>query len=102
MRIDPCSYMCTVSIRSIMVNDSLYVGEDMETNGVWHSCGSLVFASEDPNIAIHVSGGGRLHADMEVMELPEVLAKKLAQDASEQNIMDKTKHFIKQRLKGKN
>lgn len=102
VRIAPCSYMCTVSIRSIMVNDSLYVGEDMETNGVWHSCGSLVFASEDPNIAIHVSGGGRLHADMEVMELPEVLAKKLAQDASEQNIMDKTKHFIKQRLKGKN
>ena len=102
VRIDPCSYMCTVSIRSIMVNDSLYVGEDMETNGVWHSCGSLVFASEDPNIAIHVSGGGRLHADMEIMELPEVLAKKLAQDASEQNIMDKTKHFIKQRLKGKN
>ncbi len=41
-------------------------------------------------------------SDMEVMELPEVLAKKLAQDASEQNIMDKTKHFIKQRLKGKN
>lgn len=102
VRIDPCSYMCTVSIRNILVNEKLYVGEDMETNGFWHSCGALVFDSEDPNITIAVSGGGRLLADMEVMELPAVLAHALAGEAPQENIMDKTKHFIKQRLKGKN
>ena len=99
VRIDPCSYMCTVSIRSIMVNDRLYVGEDMETNGVWHSCGALVFDNEDPNIAIDVTGGGRLLVDAQVMELPEILAKNLVETASEQNLFDKTKCFIKQKLK---
>lgn len=99
VRIDPCSYMCTVSIRSIKVNEKLYVGEDMETNGCWHPCGSLVFDSEDPNITIHVAGGGRLHVDMEVMELPEILARNLVETASEQSILDKTKGFIKQKLK---
>lgn len=101
VRIDPCSYMCTVSIRSIMVDDRLYVGEDMETNGVWHACGALVFDNADPNIAIAVSGGGRLVADMEVMELPAVLAHALVSEAAQENIMDKTKHFIKQKLRGK-
>lgn len=99
VRIDPCSYMCTVSIRSIMVDEKLYVGADMETNGYWHPCGSLVFDSEDPNITIHVAGGGTLHVDMEVMELPEILARNLVEAASEQSILDKTKGFIKQRLK---
>lgn len=102
VRIDPCSYMCTASIRSIMVDEKLYVGEDMETNGFWHACGALVFDSEDPNIAISVTGGGRLLVDMEVMELPAVLAGALAQEAAQSGIMDKAKQFIKQKRKGKN
>ena len=100
VRIDPCSNMCTISIRSIMVNEKLYVGEDMETNGCWHPCGSLVFDSEDPNITINVAGGGLLHVDMEVMELPEILAKNLVETASGQNLLDRTKCFINQKLKG--
>ena len=40
-------------------------------------------------------------ADMEVMELPAVLAHALVSEAAQENIMDKTKHFIKQKLRGK-
>lgn len=99
VRIDPCSYMCTVSIRSIMLGDRLYVGEDMETNGFWHPCGSLVFDDEDPNIMIDAAGGGVLHVDMEVMELPEILAKALTQAPTGQDILNEAKAFMKQKLK---
>lgn len=98
-RIDPCSYRCVVGIRSIMLNDRLYVGEDMETNGCWHSSGSLIFDNADPNITIDVTGGGSLHVDMEVMELPETFAVKLVEEASRQDIIAKTKNFIKQKIK---
>lgn len=99
VRIDPCSFFCVVGIRSVMLNDRLYVGKDMETNGFWHSCGSLIFANNDPNITIDVTGGGRLHVDMEVMELPEILAAKLEEEASRQDILTKTKCFVKQKIK---
>jgi len=99
VRIDPCSFRCVVGIRSITLGEKLYVGEDMETNGCWHSCGSLIFDNSDPNITISVTGGGTLHVDMEVMELPEILAARLVEDASRQNIITKTKCFMKQRIK---
>lgn len=99
VRIDPCSYLCTVSIRSVMLGDKLYVGEDMETNGFWHPCGSLVFDNEDPNITINAAGGGRLCVDMEVMELPEILAKALTQAPSGHDILNEAKAFMKQKLK---
>lgn len=99
VRIDPCSYMCTVSIRSIMLGDKLYVGEDMETNGFWHSCGSLIFDNEDPNITIDTPGGGRLCVDMEVMELPEILAKGVVQAGRRQSVPERAKKYIKQKLK---
>ena len=99
VRIDPCSFRCVVGIRSVMLDDRLYVGKDMETNGCWHPCGSLIFDSDDPNITIDVNGGGNLHVDMEVMELPEVLAANLVQEASKQDIITKTKQFMKQKIK---
>lgn len=99
IRIDPCSYMCTISIRSIKADDRLYVGDDMETNGFWHSCGSLIFNTEDPNITIDVSGEKILRADMEVMELPEILANSVTQIPTGYDILNEAKEYVKQKLK---
>lgn len=104
IRIDPCSYMCAATIRKISVGERIYAAGDMEINGFWHPCGSIVFDSADPNIAIDAKGGGRLYVDIEVMELPDMLAKSIVNDIQKQEIASRTtaskiKGFIKQKLK---
>ena len=95
VRIDPCSYMCTISIRKIVIDDKIYTQQDIETNGVWQSCGCIVFDNEDPNMTIQTEGGTRLEVDMEVMELPEILAKQLTSTVNDKNVVSKAKDLIK-------
>ena len=95
VRIDPCSYMCTISIRKIVNDDKIYTQQDIETNGVWQSCGCIVFDNEDPNMTIQTEGGTRLEVDMEVMELPEILAKQLTSTVNDKNVVSKAKDLIK-------
>lgn len=101
IRIDPCEYPCTVSIREIRVEDRLYTADVIETQGSWQPCGAVVFDTEDPNFAINVVGGRKLTVDMEVLELSKVLASQLVADAAKENIVTKTKGFIKHKIKGR-
>ncbi len=101
IRIDPCSYRCAVNIQELRVGDRLYTADVIETNGVWQACGTLVFDTEDPNLAIDVAGGRKLIADLEVMELPQALAAQLAGAAAKEDFVAKTKGFIKARMKGR-
>ncbi|MDE7324403.1 MAG: methyltransferase domain-containing protein [Lachnospiraceae bacterium] len=101
IRIDPCSYMCAINIRELRVGDRLYTADVIETNGSWQECGTLVFDTEDPNLAIDVAGGRKLVADLEVMELPHALAAQLAGAAAKEDFVTKTKGFIKARMKGR-
>lgn len=101
IRIDPCSYRCAVNIRELCVGDRIYTADVIETNGVWQECGTLVFDTEDSNLAIDVAGGRRLTADLEVMELPQALAAQLAGAAAKEDFVTKTKGFIKARMKGR-
>lgn len=91
VRIDPCSYMCAAQIRNIKLDEKIYEAGDMEINGFWHPCGSIIFDSADPNITIGAKGGGRLCAEMKIFELPDTLAKSLASDIQKQEMEAKAK-----------
>lgn len=101
IRIDPCEYPCTVTIREIKVGDRIYTADVIETQGSWQECGAVVFDTEDPNFAIEVVGGRKLTVDMEVMELPKALASQLVSDAAKEDIVTRTKGFIKHKIKGR-
>jgi hypothetical protein len=94
LRIDPCSFTCSIEIGKITVDTKNYTYSDMDINGVLKEEGILVFATTDPNIALEVDGGGRLKAEMEVTELSPVLAKAIT-EPKESGVIDKIKGKIK-------
>lgn len=99
LRIDPCSYICAINIRKIMIGERLYTHDIIETNGKWQTCDYIVFDHNDPNLIIFVEGGSKLVADMEVMELPEKLAKQLTEVVVEENVISRAKRFLTGRQK---
>ena len=99
VRIDPCSFACAIELNKIQVNDRVYTTEDIEVNGAWQACGCIVFDNGDPNFVIQVTGGGHLVVDMDVLELPQPLASQLVQEASKEDLVTRTKSFLKTRLK---
>ncbi len=94
LRIDPCSYVCAADIVRITVDETQYTRDMIETNGVWQACGQLVFDNSDPNLTISVTGGGHLTVEMEVLEMPEELAKQLTTATEQENIFSKAKRFL--------
>lgn len=108
VRIDPCEYPCSVGIREIRVGDRRYAADEIETGGRWQACGTVVFDNEDPNVTIETAGGQKLVADMEIMELPQSLARQLVQEAAgeaeqdlaKKDLVSRTKDFIKAKLPG--
>ena len=99
VRIDPCAYCCVVDIRNIQIGDKKYTQEEVEVNGYRQACGSIVFESTDPNIVIPVEQSGRLMVDMEVLELPEKLAKQFAV-TPEAAVPEEAKEDVVARAKG--
>ena len=99
IRIDPCMYPCVVEIREIRVGDRVYTADTIEVNGKWQECGSIVFDSEDPNLAIEVAGGSHLTADMDVLELTPAFASQIVQSAAKENFVTRTKGFLRTKLR---
>ncbi|MCM1182347.1 MAG: methyltransferase domain-containing protein [Roseburia sp.] len=94
LRIDPCSYVCAVELVRIAVDETPYTWDMIETNGVLQACGWLVFDNADPNLTVSVAGGGHLTVELEVLELPEALAKQLTASAARENVFSKAKRFL--------
>lgn len=99
VRIDPCSFSCAVLLREIGVDGRGYAANEIEVNGVWQECGWFVFDNGDPNFVIQVTGGGHLSVDMEVLELPQPLASQLTKQEPKEDLVTRTKSFLKTRLK---
>lgn len=83
VRIDPCTYPCAVIVREIKAGDRIYPAASLATSGSMQECGVLVFGDNDPNLTVEAEGGQTLTVDLEVMELPPVLAEQLVQAARE-------------------
>jgi hypothetical protein len=94
IRIDPCSFTCSIEIGEITVDTKKYTFTDLAINGVLKEEGILVFATTDPNITLEVDGGGHLKAEMEVTELSPVLAKVIT-EPKESSVIDKIKGKVK-------
>lgn len=97
VRIDPCAFCCSVGINRLSVGDRLYTNDVMEINGSLQESGYMVFDTVDPNIVISVAGGKRLSADIEVCELPQMLAKQIVDNSKnmeeiELSFIDKLKN----------
>lgn len=102
VRIDPCEFKCVVNIVHIKIGDRVYTADVLEANGVWQECGVVVFANEDPNIALPAGtsiGGRRLSVHMEVFELPEGLADQLVQVPEKKELKEEIKEKAKGMLK---
>jgi hypothetical protein len=96
LRIDPCSFACSVNVDKIATDIKNIDKAEMEINGKWLENELIVFATDDPNIAINVEGARHLKAEMEVTELMPELAGKLIEPRersvqSIQRILDKIK-----------
>ncbi len=107
VRIDPCSYACAANIQSVKLGDKTYSNDELEINGFWHPCGSVVFDTDDPNITINADSahnGRLLQVKMEVVQLLPELAKSLrenmeAEKAANRSAVDRAKGRIKKMLK---
>lgn len=78
VRIDPCSYVCAVTVQNIQIGGQRYTQENLTVNGVWAAPDCAVFATEDPNIVLSCDGtGGVLEASLEVNELTMALAESI-------------------------
>lgn len=87
VRIDPCSYVCAVTIRDIHIGERQYGKENMQINGIWENAECAVFNTIDPNLIFtceenELSDNRNLSVSIEVIELPQSLANTLVQDAS--------------------
>ena len=92
IRIDPCSYICAVTIRDIRIADRHYTKADIAVNGIWANENCAIFNTEDPNLVFSCDGSGRLIADMEVVEFPASLADTLTEQAAQE---PKHKRFLR-------
>ncbi len=95
VRIDPCSYMCSVKIENISVDDRKYGPDELEINGAWQECGVVVFDTVDPNITVNLEKTGKLSVDMEVLELPSGLAVQINKKLEKQDVITRIKGIIK-------
>ena len=71
VRIDPCSFACAVTIKTIRVDDKVYTRDEIFANGDWIDETSVIFGTEDPNIILGCEGGRELGFEMEIVEMPE-------------------------------
>lgn len=101
VRIDPCAYSCVVDVRMIKVGDRVCTDEVTWMNGSRQEYGAVVFDHEDPNFIVDVSGGERLWVDMEVMELPPMLAHQIVQGAEKEGLLTKVKGMLRTNGKGR-
>ncbi len=74
LRIDPCENSCAAKINEIRIDGKIYPADSVEVSGVRHESGYIVFEGNDPNMTVNVNGGGRLEADITVMEIPDEIA----------------------------
>jgi hypothetical protein len=89
VRIDPCSFTCSAVINKITVGSKKYNTSDIETNGVWHESGMIIFGTDDPNITLNVDVADTLKAEIEIMELPMELAAELTKPCKPETLFDK-------------
>ena len=82
LRIDPCSAFCMVYIREIIWNGVTipWKGRQIQTNGFKIGENTYVFATQDPNITVSLTGlsneeSNLLQMAMEVTKLPEETVK---------------------------
>ena len=80
VRIDPCSFACAVTIKSIRVDGKVYTREETFANGDWIDERSVIFGTEDPNIIISCEGGRELGFEMEIVEMPEEMVRQMIQN----------------------
>jgi hypothetical protein len=95
VRIDPCSYVCCIVVNEISVNGISYDTSKIETNGVPYENGVIVFNTDDPNIIVDAIQGGTLLVDVEVFNIPEVLAGNLSATLEKTSVINKIKGIIK-------
>jgi SAM-dependent methyltransferase len=85
LRIDPAMDYCIVRVKALTFNgEAVELGKkNIITNGKSMKDGSYVFATEDPNINIRLSnldrmGKNEIVAEMEIVRVPEEIAKDMA------------------------
>jgi hypothetical protein len=98
LRIDPCSYTCSVVVGKITVDIKKYTTSDMEINGVLQEEGMVVFATSDPNFTLDINGGVHLKAEMEVTEISPILAQKVI-EPKESSVIDRLKEKVKRNVR---
>lgn len=77
VRIDPCSFACAVTIKSICVDGKVYMRNEIIANGDWIDEHSVIFGTEDPNIIVSCEGGRELGFEMEIVEMPEEMVNQM-------------------------
>lgn len=77
VRIDPCSFACAVTIKSIRVDGKVYMRNEIFANGDWIDEHSVIFWTEDPNIIVSCEGGRELGFEMEIVEMPKEMVSQM-------------------------
>lgn len=77
VRIDPCSFACAVTIKSIRVDGKVYMRNEIFANGDWIDEHSVIFGTEDPNIIVSCEGGRELGFEMEIVEMPKEMVSQM-------------------------
>ena len=82
LRIDPCSDYCIVLLKEVKWNDSVISGKSkcISTNGICIGDGVYAFATDDPNITLHMSRleqkqENLLKVSMDITRMPEETVK---------------------------
>ena len=87
VRIDPCSFACATTIKSICVDDKVYTKDDIFVNGEWIDDSCAVFGTEDPNIIIRCEGGKELSFELDVVKMPEEILAQMIRASKEKDRM---------------
>ena len=88
IRLDPCSYVCAVTVKKIKVNDRIYTKDELYVNGSWQNDECVVFNTIDPNIVFSCDGEGTLEVKMEVLEMPQSIADSLTVQETEEPVKE--------------
>ena len=88
IRLDPCAYVCAVTIKEIKVNNRTYTKDELYVNGSWQNEECVVFNTIDPNIVFACEGEGTLEVKMEVLEIPQSIADSLTVQETEEPVKE--------------
>lgn len=85
VRIDPCSFACAVTIKTIRVDGKVYARNEIFANGDWIDERSVIFGTEDPNIIVSCEGGKELSFEMEIVEMPQEMVCQIIRNNQEKD-----------------